>query len=367
MAIGGFDFAAIGEQIIQSFKGIAPAHKPLFFFESFLLLMSLSLFITFQIYRKIVKEFVAGSDTDAADFDPEAEAESLDNTQIARLLSTDRRSVEVALTELTTKGLCKVSDDKLQIVREDFSSESSDLLDDAWSDDSERQGSTFDGDVFNLSPLAKAVLGLLPIKRDELFDSLKNYQVFYDAIKAINSDLIRRQLIPSRGFIIRAMRSLLRFQNFVFLMFALPALVVSGILVLAEIEQVWPHAVFLVLVGVLLVKQTDMLLSETAADRQATRRGQVVTELITSRAGLGKLPLSDYAGCVALFGTASLSNCTDPDLVRLHEWFVGKGHAASDASGGCSVGGCGGGDSGGDGGGGGCSGCGGCGGCGCGG
>jgi uncharacterized protein (TIGR04222 family) len=343
MAIGGFDFAAIGEQIIQSFKGVAPAHKPLFFFESFLLLLSLGLFIPLQLYRKIVKKFVAGSDTDAPDFDPQAEAQTLTNVQIARLLGNERRSVEVALTELTAKGLCKVSDDKLQIVR------------------------PFIGDVFNLSPLAKAVLGQLPIKRGERLDILKKIQAFYDAIEAINSDLVRRKLIPARGFIIRAFQSLLRFLNFIICLFAIPVMVVSGILVLAEFEQVWPHAIILALVAVLLVKQTCMLLSETAADRQATRRGQVVTQWITSQGGLRKLSLSDYAGWVAVFGTVSLSNCTDPDLVRLHEWFVGKGFAAGDASGGCSVGGCGGGDSGGDGGGGGCSGCGGCGGCGCGG
>ena len=346
MAIGGFDFGPIGERIIQSFKGLTQAHRPLFFFEFVTLLISLCLFITFQIYRQVVKKFVTGSDIDAADFNPGAEAESLHNVQIARLLSTDRRSVEVALTELTTKGLCRVSDDKLQIVREDFSSWGSDLLDDAWSDDSGRHDSDFDGDIFKLSPLAKAVLGLLPIKRGELIKNLKEDQAFYNANKAINNELIRRKLIPAQGFFLRLFQVLLRFQSSVLLAIGLLLLFVSGILVLAEFEQVWPHALVIGLLGAALVKTTISLWSEIAADRQATRRGRVVTQLIKSRVGLGKLSLADNAALVAIFGTASLSNCVDPEFVRLHEWCGIAPYPVGDSSGGCSgcsVGGCGGG------------------------
>jgi uncharacterized protein (TIGR04222 family) len=380
-----FNFQSIGDGVIRSLKGQAPAHEQLIFFEVLLFVISFVIFLLLEIYRKSIEEFASSGDIDAIDFNPQAEAESLDNVQIARLLGNERRSVEVALTELTSKGLCRVADDELLVVPVGTPGKSPDLLEEVLPDHFDEQVNDIGGNASNLSPLSKAVLQLLPIYRGVPLESLKRNEVLRDAIGAINNDLIRRKLIPEGGFVIRPLQLLVGLPILVLLTFALATLVVSGILIRNEIEpalpvaksnsnalgnifspantvsiaieQLWSslcsiatqnihvlaHASSLVLLSVLLVILAKTLWSEILPDFKATRRGQVVSRLIKNHVGLCRISRTDYTSCVAIGGTKSLSSCVDLELQKLYKWFDRKNAAyalAAGAGGGCSIGGC---------------------------
>jgi hypothetical protein len=350
MAIGGFDLIPIGERINQSLKGTTDIDRAAYSFEVLLAGISLSIFILHRIHRKTVRGFPGGSDIDLPDFDSQAQAqaEALSNVEIARLLGNNRRSVEVALTELTTKGLCRVSDDNQRIIRNDFTPDFFKLMKDARPDKPELRNFDLDDQVFNLSPLSKLLLASLPLNQDDQLDNLKTKPTLHNASMAIESNLIQQRLLPL-GNLSQDLSDLdvlfpVLFVISVSLMFVSAGTVIGA----PELSGRYVHMIILISLGMFLMKMKKTISIDREADRKLTRRGQVVANFIKSRLGMDYGSQNDLEHYVAVHGPGILSTCPDPELKRLYEWLNRNSQSEGGTTGGCA-------------------GCGGCGGCGCGG
>jgi hypothetical protein len=129
MGITSVPLGSLGYAIRDASNSSSPSQGPVFIVEGLLITLLLSLLISKNIYESMMQKRIDVLDAETPNFNPRVEAASLDPVHVARLLGNERRSLEVALTELTANALCRVSDDDKDVVQNEFSPQS----DDYWS------------------------------------------------------------------------------------------------------------------------------------------------------------------------------------------------------------------------------------------
>jgi hypothetical protein len=300
--------------------------NPLIPIQMLLALLLLTMLFLKKYYEQVINKSESASDTsDPSEFDPRADAASLDQFQTARLLGNDPCCLEFALADLTIRGLCRISNNNDLLLRAQSQTNASNLSEGSTSIEHRMTHSHPTGEAYEISPQSKATMKLLPIRMGDHFEKAKKAAVFINANKKINDELIRRKLMPHRNNRRRIIQYFLALYSLFALSVSLGSIAYSVVILADSDSQVEKIMMLLVLsiVG-LLVWQAATLYQQIGLDLNATRRGQAVIQRIKSGIDLKKAPKADAFPSVAVSHAPGLVQFTHPELKPLNDWFLAQ-------------------------------------------